>query len=170
MARWLKTLLMLLPGCATGAVIRYQHAPTAAIRQTFNLDDPALAPFTVGGVVLSPELASVSHDDRQLVLYLLSQAEASVTVMSWRLGVAGEPDAAHQGAPGQAVPVRAREAGGRGYTGEIVLTEVKNAELESLFQRGPCTLTLSVTPGEGGADATLVFTLERTEREVTGIL
>lgn len=168
MNRALKTLLMLIPGCATGTVISYQHKPTSTLRQTFELNAPALAPFSVGGVVVSPELASVSHADRQLVLYLLAARASSVTVQSWSWAATGAAAPAHAGEVRQAVPVA--ERADKGFTGEIVLGELKNAELETMFTAGPCTLTVMVAPGDGGADQTMVFRFEREEREVTGML
>ena len=173
MNRALKTLLMLIPGCATGTVISYQHKPTSTLRQTFDLGAPSLAPFSVGGVVVSPELASVSHNDRELVLYLLSDREASITVQSWSWTATGASSPAHAGEVHKVVPVGARAD--KGFTGEIVLGELKNAELETMFTAGPCTLSVTVAPGGGGADQTgadqtMVFRFEREEREVTGML
>lgn len=167
MTRWLKTLLMLIPGCATGSVITYQHAPTTGFRKSFELTSPALSPYTVGEVVLVPELASVSHNDREIVLYMLSARATSVTVQRWELRGAGATTALREGEPHQEVGVTKAED--KGVTGELVLGEVKNTELEEVFKAGPCVLTVTVAP-PGGADQTVQFRFERDEREVTGIL
>lgn len=167
MTRWLKTLLMLIPGCATGTVISYQHKPTSTLRQSFNLGDPAVAAFTVGGVVVSPELASVSHEDREIVLYFLADHEASITVQAWSFTATGASTPAHQGEVHRAVAVGTRAD--KGFTGEIVLGELKNAELETLFSAGPCTLSVTVA-APNGPDTTVEFAFEREQREVTGVL
>lgn len=172
MNRWLKTLLMLIPGCATGTVITYQHGPTAGIRKSFDLANPALSPYTVGEVALVPELASVSHNDREIVLYMLAARASSVTVQRWELRGTGAATALREGEPHQDVSVvKAADPAhvNKGVTGELVLGEVKNAELEALFKSGPCVLTVTVAP-PGGADQTIQFRFERDEREVTGML
>lgn len=167
MNRWLKTLLMLIPGCATGTVITYQHGPTTGFRKSFDLSNPALSQYTVGEVALVPELASVSHNDREIVLYMLAPRASSVTVQRWELRGSGAASALREGEPHQAVDVA--KPADKGVTGELVLGEVKNTELEALFKAGPCVLTVTVAP-PGGADQTLQFTFEREEREVTGML
>ncbi len=167
--RWQKLMVLLIPGCRVATEVSYRHAPTAELRDHYDLADPRLADFTRANVATTARFAARSHARRELTVYLVSPEPTEVTVRDWRLATPVAGLDALAGTLEQTVAILASPRGTSVFEVSLTLTEMTVDELERWFAAGPCSLTLTL--GAAGAEPTpLVFELERHERQYLAML
>ena len=166
MPRWSSLLLALIPGCKTATKVAYKHEPTSAPVASWDLDAPALAPFSRDGVVFAPWHVDRSYTETLFRLMLVSRTRTEVTLRAATLSGAQPASAPPRTATLNTLAKVEEPAENGLYKAELTLFELPTADVEALSAGGDLTLTLDLPQGSGDA-APMTFTIERVERTWT---
>jgi hypothetical protein len=149
---WWMQLLLLVPGCRTAEKITYTHAATDGLVKSYNLDDPAIAPFRGAGVVAAPFVVPLDYTDTAIKVVFLAPAPATVTVreatLSDRPLVKDTSVAVDEPTAKAGVVERA-----------VTLGTLPTVDLDALGKDG-LVLTMVLVGADGG-NATLKYTFDR---------
>ena len=132
--------LISLSGCATAERIDYVHQPTKDLRKTYDIEDDALRPFTIDGVVMAPVLKLSEGDSTRIILDVLADSKRKVMVRNLLIKGAG---------PAKEIPleltIAAKTEKKPGVlSGSETLATFSKEEMEAFTKAGTMTINLQV--------------------------
>jgi hypothetical protein len=157
---WLQGALLALPGCKTAERVSYRHEPTAALYERYDLQDPAVAPFTVDGVVVSPFFVPLDYETTAVKVSFLAARTARAEVVGGALRGASERPFTEVGEAPVDKPVNPATPGvGAGVLqGYLTVLTLPTAELEAMSPGFTAEVTVRI---DGGTPQTLSFPVQR---------
>jgi hypothetical protein len=152
----MRLAVLLIPGCKTAERVTYSHAPTENLLQTWNVADPALAPYRAAGVVVAPFVVPLDYDNTAIKVVFVADQPATVAVREAQLAGVGPPRIL--AADMQIVVDQPADRAGL-VQRDVTVATIATADLDAMGANG-LVLTLAVA-GTDGTASTLTFTLGR---------
>ena len=156
------SLVAMALGCSTAKRVEYVHTPTADLHKHYELERPGLAPFTLGGVVVSPFFKLHGADETRLLVTLAAHERAEVTLRSAELVGVGASASQRRELPiDQTVTIDDEVAPGV-VSAVVIAGAIPNAELAAIGAEG-AVLSLSLRVSPEPAFQTMRFDITRQE-------